>query len=134
MRKINLHTELDPYTFETKATIKIRNEDGEKTEIELGTLEPISTPKPKYTEEELNKIQAVNEHLEANGQDTMTEQEADFMLGKFQPEEPTVDEITKLSGYEVVTEVRPFGKQTKSGIEDVTDELAEQQADAISKA
>jgi hypothetical protein len=123
MRKINLDVSIDPSNFELKGNLKIRFEDGTKESVEIPRLEDFydGYNAQGYTEEEQKKVDAVNELLEINGQEKMTKEESDFMLGKFFKPENTIDDLTKLAGYEVVKEIRPFRKQTTSGVADVTD-------------
>lgn len=78
MRKFVLIEMLDPELFLPTVTLKQKHDDGSVTEIYSATLE--LQLKPKYTQEQLLKINSCNTVLAEKGMEPPTEEEIEYLL------------------------------------------------------
>ena len=122
MRKIRAIKTLNPVTFEPMFKLLVRDEKGDvhtfKDTLTLDVAEP-----PKYSPEEMALITEVNQTLKSDGYAIMTEEEEQGLISggsdDYQTEITSIDELTRLSGYEVAKEITPFGTQTSSRVQEV---------------
>lgn len=104
MRKIVLYNKINPDTFETVTDVFLR-ENG-KVE-ELGVLN--YGPPRKYSMEVQLKIDKVNGFLNDRGYDQLTDQEIEYMIDPFKElKNVTIDDLQKLSGFEVETSIKYY--------------------------
>lgn len=115
MRKIIVVKELDPTTFLPNITIKQKHDDGSVSELYSATLE--WQPEPKYTKEQLEKIDSCNTVLAEKGMDLLTEEEIEYMLdpegfGKrltdLEKEMKDPKNLQKLAGFRVEKKIIPL--------------------------
>lgn len=78
MRKIILHTSLNPANFNEIVKLVEKNDKDEIVTIHEEEIE--WTPAPKYTKEQQEKIDKCNRILESKGLDLLTDEEIEFML------------------------------------------------------
>jgi hypothetical protein len=78
MRKIILHTALNPANFNEIVKLIEKTDEGEI--VTIHEEEIAWTPAPKYTKEQQEKIDRCNRILENKEMDTLTEEEIEFML------------------------------------------------------
>lgn len=108
MRKIVMNNELDPETFQPKAPeLKIRFEDGTIASLKVSTLTPENFIGLSMAEYAL--VLQCNSILNNAGMPSMTDEEALYFVGKTpQQKDPTVEDLTKLSGYTIEKTIKPF--------------------------
>lgn len=99
MRKIYYASERDAATFEPKLKIFVKEENGEKIQLE------IKLPETKYTAEQRETIAQVNAAFDEHSMQNMTEEEIEYMLkllpGGEEPPDPTDEELQYLAGFKV---------------------------------
>jgi hypothetical protein len=95
MRKLRVYTEMDPNTFEPVVKIT-SSDDGVGTLLFEGKLNP-----GRYTAAEQAKIDMFDKALRDNGLPIMTQEEADWSIGKPSLPEPSEEEIQRLAGFRV---------------------------------
>lgn len=97
MRKLRVYTQMDPNTFEPVLKVT-SSENGVGTLLFEGKLKP-----GRYSAADQAKIDMFDKALVDNGLPTMTQEEADWSVGKHLENEPvaTEEEIQRLAGFRV---------------------------------
>jgi hypothetical protein len=115
MRKIILIKEVDRESFQPKITIKQKNDDGSVVELYSATLG--WQPEPKYTKEQMEKINSCNTVLKEKGMDPLNEEEIEYMLDpsgiekrltELEKEMQNTETLQKLAGFRVEKKIVPL--------------------------
>jgi hypothetical protein len=115
MRKIILIKELDIESFQPKITLKQKNNDGSIITLFSSTLELL--PTPKYTKEQVEKINFCNTILANKGMNLLTNEEIEYMLdpsgmekrlGELEKEMQDTENLQKLAGFKVEKKIIPL--------------------------
>ena len=106
MRKIIYNKHINPTTFKPIMQIILKDVDGNIITLCDEPFKLFLEPEPKYSPEELEKINICNEYLAKNGHELMTEEEISYMLdptglSKLDDAVGTIEDLQKLAGFKV---------------------------------